>query len=524
MRQVVFVLFLFLTAILGFGRAGGNAKKFTIERKATIRFHLVDHTSHDTIFVEAIKTLITPYGQATANLEIPRQRLLCELDKDGNGRVQIDLDDEIEYLSLSKRYDSKLDTHIPFLDFCPIEAGDSLGITMAVNKAEVSRGEGNIRSTQEYDLSFAGVGAVQLQDIYNCRRFLVSPESWPINHLPIFNSESRYDPNNFEFWHWRAVFMQYDAMCSGQRSAVLDLNRADLIGDFYSDIARTLAVYHIRHGSVDPLALTYLKRGLDSLLGESSAWAQARSKAYAEGLYSLERSLFLFKYGTKADSLLYWHIRRNFSGELEGKMLVNFFIGGNGQIASSRVIAKNIEAAPLDPWYRRQLLRVFHKIPGSAAFNFQLYNAAGRVVSLKDFKGRVVCMDFFFTGCSACKHYYNDCLQAVEDTFRISNNVVFISVSVDKDKAMWLNTLMSGNYTSVGRRNVLNLYTGGKGYDEDMVKYYDMGGFPVQLLIDPDGRIVAYKSDDFAQKENLIRRIRTVMRPPGDILKSNRLK
>jgi cytochrome oxidase Cu insertion factor (SCO1/SenC/PrrC family) len=140
---------------------------------------------------------------------------------------------------------------------------------------------------------------------------------------------------------------------------------------------------------------------------------------------------------------------------------------------------------------------------GAAAYNFSLLDSSGRVVQLSDFKGKVVFIDFWYTGCGACSKFYKNALSVVEKTFEHNSDVVFLTVSIDQSREVWQRSVHNGFYTSGNESNVINLYTNGESIGHPLIVHYKIAGYPFQLLIDKKGRI--YKSSE-------------LQRPPGELI------
>jgi len=120
---------------------------------------------------------------------------------------------------------------------------------------------------------------------------------------------------------------------------------------------------------------------------------------------------------------------------------------------------------------------------GEAGYNFSLVDTSGRLVTLAKLRGYVVVLDFWFTGCGNCiqLHPYMD---RVEERLK-NRKVVFVTVNTDLSRAMWINSVKTGKYTSPSS---INLNTDGKGLDHPLLKYYSIDGFPTILIFDHTGR------------------------------------
>ena len=64
--------------------------------------------------------------------------------------------------------------------------------------------------------------------------------------------------------------------------------------------------------------------------------------------------------------------------------------------------------------------------------------------------------------------------------------MVFITINVDRDRNVWLNSIEEGMYTSA---HVVNLYTEGKGSNHPVIQVNNVNGYPRPLLIGKDGKI-----------------------------------
>lgn len=121
----------------------------------------------------------------------------------------------------------------------------------------------------------------------------------------------------------------------------------------------------------------------------------------------------------------------------------------------------------------------------SDAPEFTLTDINGRLFKKEMLKGKVTLMDFWFTGCMGCIQL-TPSLKKVEQVFRHSKDVQFISISIDSDKNKWLESIRSKKYMT---DNAINLYTGGQGADHVMLKSYNVSSYPSIFLLNANGKI-----------------------------------
>lgn len=129
---------------------------------------------------------------------------------------------------------------------------------------------------------------------------------------------------------------------------------------------------------------------------------------------------------------------------------------------------------------------------GQYAPDFTLMDKFGKKVSLNAFKGKIVVLDFWFTGCAGCIQMAT-ALKKVEQSFRNNSLVEFISISIDEDKIKWIASVEKAKYTT---GTGVNLYTNGKGDKDSTLRFYNVTSYPSIFILDTEGRIVKSPAPD----------------------------
>ncbi len=119
-------------------------------------------------------------------------------------------------------------------------------------------------------------------------------------------------------------------------------------------------------------------------------------------------------------------------------------------------------------------------LKGMTAPNFTLLDNNGRKVSLTDFKGKVIYLDFWATWCNACIRQMSNS-DNLRNSFK-NKDVVFIYVSLDYTESEWKNYLVRHKLPGT------HLYAKG-GLGSDMAKDYGVKKLPALLIIDKKGRV-----------------------------------
>ena len=119
---------------------------------------------------------------------------------------------------------------------------------------------------------------------------------------------------------------------------------------------------------------------------------------------------------------------------------------------------------------------------GSPAIDFTQTDTAGNNVSLSQFKGKYVLLDFWASWCRPCR-MENPNVVAAYNTFK-NKNFTVLSVSLDEKRDSWLNAIkMDGlNWTHVSDL---------KYWSNDAARQYNIQSIPQNYLIDPNGVIIA---------------------------------
>jgi thiol-disulfide isomerase/thioredoxin len=133
---------------------------------------------------------------------------------------------------------------------------------------------------------------------------------------------------------------------------------------------------------------------------------------------------------------------------------------------------------------------------GAEVVKFDFKDKHGKTVKLSDFTGKVLMVDMWFSGCGPCVFVAKG-LPDVEKEFNDRKDMVFISLSTDKDQKQWLRSIdrdtTGKEYTHYTTDRTIYLNTGGTGTSNAFIKRYALSGFPALLIIGKDGRVFSSK-------------------------------
>ncbi len=139
--------------------------------------------------------------------------------------------------------------------------------------------------------------------------------------------------------------------------------------------------------------------------------------------------------------------------------------------------------------------------PGSPAPDFSLPDSTGQLVSLSDFKGKVVFMDFWGTWCPPC-------IEAIPDHLALQKklegeDVVFLNIAMEyneNDIDRWKKFIKKKNFTGT---NVV----AEKQFANEEIAPYSVSSAPSYVLIDKAGNIAAPRASSPKHAEEEIRKL-----------------
>jgi peroxiredoxin len=119
---------------------------------------------------------------------------------------------------------------------------------------------------------------------------------------------------------------------------------------------------------------------------------------------------------------------------------------------------------------------------GKTAPEFSLPDTAGVSVSLSSFRGKYVLLDFWASWCPPCRRE-NPNVVKVFNEFK-NKNFTIIGISLDQDKQKWLKGIADDKLTWTHLSDL-------KYWDSEIPALYGVRGIPSNILLDPNGVIVA---------------------------------
>lgn len=126
-----------------------------------------------------------------------------------------------------------------------------------------------------------------------------------------------------------------------------------------------------------------------------------------------------------------------------------------------------------------------NRLDGVPAMGFTFENQDGEKVSLSDFRGKYVYIDVWATWCGPCKQEIPK-LKALEESMKEHDDIVFVSLSVDRPNAYqeWKSFLKANDMKGITIATRV-------GFNDPFIQKYGINAIPRFMLIGPDGTMIA---------------------------------
>ncbi len=287
--------------------------------------------------------------------------------------------------------------------------------------------------------------------------------------------------------HLLNIVEMYKATLSAE---MLKLLEADILGERGRDKCFLISYYLVNADSVQWKAIQKLFLTNVAADPASPDNVEVYSDNYIEFLYRASQVKLKLQ-NRKPNSLngLYDLIETQFSGLVRERVITSFLLRPHSGASNQEYtccLQRALKVCHNEP-YISVLQKQFEMTSrGAVAFDFNLPDAHGKFVSLDELRGKVVFVDFWFTGCSACKKLAASLEEKVIPEFN-NSTTSFVSINLDEDKGRWLKSLASGGYSSP---EAINLFTEGLAFNHPLAQHYNIQGCPFVLMIDKEGRII----------------------------------
>jgi thiol-disulfide isomerase/thioredoxin len=180
------------------------------------------------------------------------------------------------------------------------------------------------------------------------------------------------------------------------------------------------------------------------------------------------------------------HLSESLPDPLEEQVNVLYLVREYKELSDADSLFRQVIAKTQSPEILLALEQLYRSsLKGRDFAPFAFEDESGREVFPKEWKGKLVLMDFWLSGCGACLKFAGESFLPVLEEFRNHPGLVIVTVAGDSSRELWKQSLASNRYTN---GQALNLFSGGASHPtlrENLIQ-----SFPAQLILDREGKIL----------------------------------
>lgn len=153
-------------------------------------------------------------------------------------------------------------------------------------------------------------------------------------------------------------------------------------------------------------------------------------------------------------------------------------------------------------WLIKKVEILSHQVKGALAPDFTFTDVNGKDVSLKDFRGKIVVLDFCASWCGPCRKEMQSLLGIYKELK--ADDLEFISVSLDDKEEKWKEMLKEENLPWVMLWDKAG-FPKSSDHPNEIQTAYGFYSIPFLVVIDKEGRLVARNVRGVQVKEAILK-------------------
>ncbi len=139
---------------------------------------------------------------------------------------------------------------------------------------------------------------------------------------------------------------------------------------------------------------------------------------------------------------------------------------------------------------------------GSPSPDISGFTPEGKEISLSDFRGKYVFIDFWASWCGPCRREIPYLKEGLEYSEK-SDNFIVLSYSIDSKEKDWTNCIESRKLTHKNWVHISTL----KGWNSEAIKLFGAKGIPYTVLVDPEGNVMQFE----LRGEEMVKKIKSIV-------------
>ena len=149
--------------------------------------------------------------------------------------------------------------------------------------------------------------------------------------------------------------------------------------------------------------------------------------------------------------------------------------------------AMSLDARLMSPQMKRVLAEMTGRFgQGAQLFSFDLPILDGNRITSQDFEGKTMLIDFWITGCGACKSFHERIFNPLIEKYGENPDLRIISVCADPRPDYWK---LQGGTPDVSHKGYIPAFAERISDSNSFLSHYNIHSYPQLMLVRPDGTL-----------------------------------
>ena len=176
-----------------------------------------------------------------------------------------------------------------------------------------------------------------------------------------------------------------------------------------------------------------------------------------------------------------------YSPEVAERLAVQYLNDNRRRLEDFEIQAASLEARLKSPEMKSVLAELTGRFgKGTPLFSFDFTTLNGKSITQKEFEGKALLIDFWITGCGACKSFHERILDPLIEKYGEHPDLKIISVCADRKPENWKT---QGGTPNVIHQGFIPAYAERIGGSNPFLAHYNIHSYPQLMLVRSDGTL-----------------------------------